>query len=71
MPAPPHLTNLLMTGNDAFRIDTKLDDGIPVSGDVLATIGDTVGCVDIVGPNAQYLQASSVSTCSLYVYTKL
>jgi prepilin-type N-terminal cleavage/methylation domain-containing protein len=53
-----------MTSNIAARIDTKIDDGVPNSGSVLA--GGVAACT-LAGPPATYNEAATGAQCSLYI----
>jgi hypothetical protein len=53
-----------LTANLAERIDTKIDDGVPSSGSVLA--GGLAAC-SLAGPPATYNESVSGAACSLYI----
>ena len=54
-----------ITPSEAYRIDAKLDDGAPGTGDVLAwaSAGALANCGDI----ASYKESSSVVSCMLFI----
>jgi hypothetical protein len=53
-----------LTANYAARIDTKIDDGVPITGSVLAAGQAACG---IAGPPAAYQESNSAANCSLYI----
>lgn len=53
--------NGFLTPNQAFRIDSKLDDGVPTSGSVFAA--GAAGCV----AGARYNEVISSGVCNLYI----
>lgn len=58
----------ILTGNQAARIDRKLDDGSPNAGSVLGTgAGGGAGCADGLTETSVYNEAVAGSLCSLAV----
>jgi len=53
-----------ITPNQAFRIDSKLDDGVPSSGSVMAA--GNAQCV-LAGPPVSYQESIASSSCNLFV----
>jgi prepilin-type N-terminal cleavage/methylation domain-containing protein len=58
-----------LTPNQAFRIDSKLDDGAPHTGSVLAAGAPAggAGCAAVAGPGALYNESNDASLCNLYI----
>jgi prepilin-type N-terminal cleavage/methylation domain-containing protein len=56
---------LPLTANSAARIDTKIDDGIPTTGTVLA--GGVAACVVGAGATATYAENVAAKNCGVYV----
>lgn len=63
LPAPVDAVGFL-TPNQAFRMDSKIDDGVPNSGAVVAAGGAT--CT-LAGPPVSYNEAIASSVCNLYI----
>lgn len=63
VPAPVD-GNGFLTPNQAFRIDSKLDDGVPSSGSVLAA--GAANCI-LAGPPASYNEGIASGVCNLYI----
>ena len=59
-------TNGVMNANQAARIDTKIDDGIPSSGTVLAA-GAAAGATGCAATAALYNEAVTADYCNLYI----
>lgn len=58
------VADAFMTSNIAARIDTKIDDGVPNTGSVLA--GGLPAC-SLAGPPALYNESVTGTQCSLYI----
>ena len=56
---------LPLTANMATRIDTKVDDGVPTTGTVLA--GGNAACVAGAGATATYAEATAAKNCGLFI----
>lgn len=58
-----------LTPNQAFRIDSKLDDGVPSSGSVLAAgvPAGAGGCANAAAPAGIYNEVIAAGVCNLYV----
>jgi prepilin-type N-terminal cleavage/methylation domain-containing protein len=55
-----------MTANQANRIDTKIDDGVPDTGTVLGAGAAATACT-LAGPPVAYNEAVQGAICSLYI----
>ena len=71
-PAIGALTNAStgMLPNEAFRIDTKMDDGSPGTGDVvgIGTAGVAQGNCGAAGQGGQYATGFTSQSCGLYIH---
>jgi prepilin-type N-terminal cleavage/methylation domain-containing protein len=58
--------------NEAFRIDTKLDDGSPGTGDVvgIGTAGVAAGNCGAAGQGGQYATGFTTQSCGLYIHVQ-
>jgi prepilin-type N-terminal cleavage/methylation domain-containing protein len=56
---------LPITANEAMRVDTKVDDGVPTTGVVLA--GGNAACVTGAGGTATYAEAIAAKNCGLFI----
>jgi len=59
---------LPITANEAMRMDTKIDDGIPTTGVVLAGgVAAAAGCINGAGATATYAEATAAKDCGLFI----
>jgi prepilin-type N-terminal cleavage/methylation domain-containing protein len=66
----PMLANSgFLTANQAFRIDSKLDDGVPSSGSVMAAgiPAGPNGCATAAAPGGVYNERLASAVCNLYI----